>query len=252
MSKDRDSISARASDRFPVTRQSAICALKSTDQATRAAAYDVVLACYWKPTYKFVRLKWRVSREVAEDLTQGFFATAFEKQYFERYKPELARFHTFLRTCIERYVANQRKYDSRKKRSSGLPQVSLDFDVAESEFAGHEIPTNLSMDDYLYREWVRSLLGLAIETLRKESLRRGRYLHFAVFVRYDLETDETDEVTYQTLAAEFSLTAGTVTNYLASIRRDFRRIVLDLLRDLTASDEEFRNEAHHLLGIEIK
>ena len=252
MSKDRNSTSARASDRFPVTRQSAICALKSTDQAARAAAYDTVLASYWKPTYKFVRLKWRVSREVAEDLTQGFFATAFEKQYFERYDPELARFHTFLRTCIERYVANQRKYDNRKKRSSGSPQVSLDFEVAESEFVGQRIPTNLSMDEYLYREWVRSLLGLAIETLRNESSARGRDLHFAVFERYDLEREETDGITYQTLAAEFSLNAVTVTNYLASIRRDFRRIVLDLLRDLTASDEEFRNEARHLLGIDIK
>ena len=89
------------SDRFPVTRQSAITALKSADQSARASAYDAVLACYWKPTYKLIRLKWQLSREAAEDLTQGFFATAFEKKYFERYDPELARFHTFLQKVLQ-------------------------------------------------------------------------------------------------------------------------------------------------------
>ncbi|MEP7274102.1 MAG: hypothetical protein ABI882_21570 [Acidobacteriota bacterium] len=252
MTKDRHSRSGASSDRFPVTRQSAIFALKSDDQSTRASAYDTVLACYWKPTYKLIRLKWQLSREAAEDLTQGFFATAFEKKYFERYDPELARFHTFLRTCVERYVANQRKYEHRLKRSGGVALLSLDFDVAEEELAGYQLPIGLSMDEYLYREWIRSLLGLAIETLRTESTERGRLIHFSLFERYDLSGDEDPAVTYQGLASEFGLTATSVTNYLASIRRDFRRIVLDHLRALTASDAEFRDEARHLLGIEIE
>ncbi len=252
MTKERYSRSGASGDRFPVTRRSAISALKSADQSARASAYDTVLACYWKPTYKLIRVKWQLSREAAEDLTQGFFATAFEKKYFERYDPELARFHTFLRTCVERYVANQRKYEHRLKRSGGVTPFSLDFDVAEKELAGYQMPLDLSMDDYLYREWIRSLLGLAIESLRKESTERGRLLHFSLFEKYDLSNDESIEATYHSLASEFGLTTATVTNYLASIRRDFRRIVLDHLRSLTASDAEFRDEARHLLGIEIE
>ena len=243
---------AAAGGRFPVTRQSAITALKSADQSERASAYDTVLACYWKPTYKLIRLKWQLSRETAEDLTQGFFATAFEKKYFERYDPNLARFHTFLQTCVARYVANQRKYEHRLKRSAGATPLSLDFDIAEEELAGYQMPADLSMDEYLYREWIKSLLGLAIETLRQESAERGRLLQFSLFERYDLSSDEDDKMTYQSLATEFGLTPATVTNYLASIRRDFRRIVLDHLRALTASDAEFRAEARHLLGIEIE
>lgn len=239
-------------DRFPITRQSAICALRSTDEAKRAAAYDIVMACYWKPTYKLIRVKWHLSREIAEDLTQGFFATAIEKKYLERYDPEVARFHTFLRTCVERYVANQRRSDQRLKRSAGAPPISLDFDIAEEELASSQLPVNLSIDEYLYQEWVRSLLGLAVETLRAESKERGRDLHFTLFARYDLQDNNGDGVTYQTLASEYGLSTTTVTNYLASIRRDFRRIVIDHLRELTSSESEFRNEARHLLGIDIK
>ena len=39
-----------------------------------------------------------------------------------------------------------------------------------------------------------------------------------------------------------------VTNHLAFARREFRRILLEKLREITASDEEFRTEARTLLG----
>ena len=40
-----------------------------------------------------------------------------------------------------------------------------------------------------------------------------------------------------------------VTNFLAFARREFRRIVLEKLREITASDREFREEASALLGV---
>jgi hypothetical protein len=46
----------------------------------------------------------------------------------------------------------------------------------------------------------------------------------------------------------FSLAVTDVTNYLAFARREFRRCVLEQLREMTGSEEEFRREAHFLLG----
>jgi hypothetical protein len=43
-----------------------------------------------------------------------------------------------------------------------------------------------------------------------------------------------------------------VTNYLALARREFRRTVLEKLRELTATDEEFRREARSLLGVDAQ
>ena len=39
-----------------------------------------------------------------------------------------------------------------------------------------------------------------------------------------------------------------VTNHLAAMRRQFRAIVLERLRELSSSDEEFEAEAAKLLG----
>jgi len=41
-----------------------------------------------------------------------------------------------------------------------------------------------------------------------------------------------------------------VTNWLAAVRRDFRAIVLDIIRELSGSEEEFRADVRDLLGIE--
>jgi DNA-binding transcriptional LysR family regulator len=71
---------------------------------------------------------------------------------------------------------------------------------------------------------------------------------FAVFERYDLAESSEDRPTYAALARDLGITPTTVTNHLAAMRRQFRRVVLDRLRDLTTTDEEFEAEAKRLLG----
>jgi len=56
-------------------------------------------------------------------------------------------------------------------------------------------------------------------------------------------------VSYESLAREFGLTTTEVTNYLAAARREFRKIVLAKLREVTATEAEFRSEARSLLGV---
>ena len=75
-------------------------------------------------------------------------------------------------------------------------------------------------------------------------------MHFQLFERYDLSDDA--NVSYASLAEEFGLEPAAVNNYLAAVRRDFRRVVLDKLREITATDEEFRTEARSLLGVNVK
>jgi RNA polymerase sigma factor (sigma-70 family) len=238
--------------RFPTTRHSAVEALRSSDQDGRARAYHTVLDCYWKPAYKYIRVRWQVSPENAEDLTQGFFAVALEKKYLERYDPSQSRFSAFLRVCIDRYVANQRKYTTRQKRSGTTRDVPLDFELAESEISLYPIPRELTMEEFFDREWVRSLVTLAIASLEHECEQRARTVHLSLFRRYDLQkANESDAVSYKSLADEFGLTTTTVTNYLASIRRDFRRILLSHLQEMTATDSEYRHEARRLFGIDI-
>ena len=105
------------------------------------------------------------------------------------------------------------------------------------------------MEDFFEREWVRSVFSLSLERLRQEFEQRGKLTHFRLLEFYDID-EGGKELTYEQVARQFSLKASDVTNYLAYARREFRRIVLDQLREMTGSEEEFRREARTLLGIE--
>lgn len=237
--------------RFPVTNQSAIVLARSADDDVRQRAFETILAGYWKPVYKYVRLKWRAGNEDAKDLTQGFFANAFEKNHFANYDAGKASFQTFLRTCLDAFVANERKAGKRIKRGGEVEHFQLDFVTADVEFAQHAA-IELSPEDFFHREWVRWMFTLAVEALRQRYEETGKEIHFRLFERYDLADDGAANISYASLGEEFGLSPQTVTNYLAAARRDFRRIVLEKLREITATDEEFQNEARSLLGVDVK
>lgn len=235
--------------RFPVTRQSVILAARSPDPQTRGQALDTLAASYWRPVYKYLRVRWKTSIEDAQDLTQGFFAEALEKGFFDRYDPARARFRTFLRACLDGFVSKQWQSAHRQKRGGGVRHLSLDFEDAEGELRQLEVADGLDMEVYFHREWVRHLMGLAVEALRRLCEAEDKRAHFALFERYDLEgPDAVERPSYAGLAAELGLPLTQVTNHLAWARRRFRALLLEALREATGSDEEFRAEARQLLG----
>ena len=239
-------------NRFPVTSHSAIVAAASSDTEVRQRALETIVASYWKPAYKYIRIKWQASNEDAKDLTQGFFTTAIEKSYFAGYEADKASFQTFFRTCLDRFVANQKKSEQRLKRGAGADHLSLDFAGAENELASNLPAADLNAEDFFHREWVRSLFALSIETLEQRYTQTGRDIQFKIFELYDLQEAVEGKTSYGSLATKFGLKITDVTNYLAAARRDFRKILLEKVRELTGTEAEYQVEVKTLLGIDVK
>lgn len=236
--------------RFPSTRHSVILSLRSGDPQARRAGYESLVRAYWKPIYKYLRLRWHCADEDAKDLTQAFLARAMEKSFFDPFDPARARFRTYLRVCIDGFVANEKKSAGRLKRGGGAEPLPLDFEDAEGELRRHEIPDAMGPEDLFRREWIRSLFADAVDALREHCRATGREINFALFQRYDLEEVPGKPARYADLSAEFSLSLTQVTNHLAAARREFRRLVLERLREVTGSEEEFVSEARDILGVD--
>jgi RNA polymerase sigma factor (sigma-70 family) len=237
--------------RFPETRRSAIIDLRSEEPDIRAVASETLITGYWKPVYKYIRVRWNQSNEDAKDLTQAFFTSVLEKEFFSCYDPSKARFRTFLRTCLDAFLSNASKSASRIKRGGAVRFVSLDFETAEGEIRQYDAASSQpSPEEYFQREWVRHLFSLALDDLRRECQERGTQLQYRVFERYDLH-DDTEKPTYETLAREFDITGTAVTSHLASMRRRLRHLVLERIRESTATGKDFRSEVRLILGIEI-
>ena len=240
--------------KFPATRWSVIEAVRSGEPEEQARALDTLCAAYWRPVYKYVRLRWNRPAEDAQDLTQGFFAEALERALLAKYDPAKSRLRTYLRLCVDSFVMNEDKAARRQKRGGAAAHVALDFQAAEGELAGatidaDSIPSPDSLEEFFEKEWIRSLFALAVEDLRKSCLERERERTFRLFEDYDLSGNA--DVSYEKLAAEYSIPVTDVTNALSWARREFRRIALERLREICGSDREFQREARAIFGANV-
>jgi len=224
---DRDTAIGGPGGRFPSTQASL---LESAAAGLPGEALDRVIAIYWKPVYRYIRFRFRRDNEDAKDLTQSFFATALERDFFARFDPAKASFRTYLRMAVDRLAANQYAAGNRKKRGG-----DIEFEPVEEQAAAVESP-----EEIFEREWRRQLFSLAVGDLREFCEDRGKQLQFRIFEAYDLADGE--RPSYAALAAEHEIAETTVTNHLAWARRLLREFVTDRLRGVTSGEAELRKE----------
>lgn len=239
--------------RFPATSASAVALVGSDDPAARARAFERLVRAYWRPAYAHVRLKWRRAPEDARDLVQGFFTRALEMRKLAGYDPAKARFRTYLRGALDHFVADEARAAQRGKRGGGLARLSLDFEGAEAELARSGPRNPAEIEACFDAEWTRTLFEGAVAALERTCEEQGKSVHFALFRRAVLEP-ELGEVearpSYAELARDLGISVTDVTNHLAWVRRTFRAHVVEELRTITSSEEELREEARAVLGID--
>lgn len=230
---------------FPATRLSAFALLQSTSPAERERGLECIAAAYWRPVYVHVRLKWRKPPEEAQDQTQAFFTSALEKRLFDGYQQERGRFRSFLRTCLDRFLANEHEAAARLKRGGPRArwmQVALDDMEPEVESLVAADDPETAFD----REWTRSVFALSVDDLRREYEAAGKSPRFAVFDQLVLRGDASE--TYRQIADRMQIRETDVSNYLTQTKRDLRRILLERLRGITCSEEELAEEARAVLA----
>src|SRR5262245_24210958 len=239
-----------AGGNFPPTRWSVVIAARSDDSAERARALDVLFAAYWKPVYKYIRLKFSRPPDDARDLTQGFFAELLERDLLSRFDPGKSRLRAYIRLCADSFVLNEIKHASRQKRGGESIHLSLDFSAAEHELDRQTIdPASIAspekFEEFFEKEWIRSLFSSTVTDLRQFCDSRGKQSAFALFESYDLADSD---VSYAQLAEAHGIPVSDVTNQLAWARREFRRLAQERLRALCSTDEEFARESKSLFG----
>jgi RNA polymerase sigma-70 factor (ECF subfamily) len=231
--RDTDTAIGGPDGRFPSTQ---ISLLEAAAGGLSDAALDRVIAMYWKPVYRFIRLKFRKSNEDAKDLTQSFFAGAIERELLARFDPSKAPFRSYLRMAVERFAANEYAAENRQKRGGGVAFEPVD---EQSVTAAAESPEQL-----FEREWQRQLFGLALDDLRALCDASGKQVQFRIFAAYDLA--EGDRPSYASLAVEHGVTEATVTNHLSWARRTLRALATDRMRGVTPDEGELRDEMRRL------
>jgi DNA-directed RNA polymerase specialized sigma24 family protein len=228
---------------FPPTLPSAVRGLASEDAAQRARSLQTISQVYWTPVYKYLRTRHGHDAALAEDTVQSFFARIVEGSALVGHDPQRGRFRSFLKRAVDHHVIDQHRRRTASRRGGKLPQI----DVGDAE---RELATTANAEDVFDREWLERVVRLAVERTLEALARRNKPTHAELFRRFHIVDD--DAPSYDAVAAELGITTTDVTNWLHVARREFKRVALELLRELTASPEEFADEALHAFGIQVE
>jgi serine/threonine protein kinase len=221
---------------FPTTRPSFVARMGSAHAVERERAAEVLVRAYWKPVYKYARLRLRMQNEDAKDLTQAFFAQALEKDWLARFDPGKGSFRAFLRLSLEGFAANEEKARQRIKRGGGAAALPLDFETAEGELAGLEPPSSESVEAWFEREWRRELFAAVLAELERALVASGHALRLELFRRYDVEGESHHERPTYADRARAGSRVTAVTNHPPPARREFRRLLMERLREETLDE----------------
>ena len=101
-------------DDFPSTQWSLI-ARAGGNEPNAQAALAVLCEQYWYPVYSFFRRR-AASVDVAEDLTQGFFAHLLDGGMVARADESQGRFRSYLIGCCQNYLVDHLRREGAQKR----------------------------------------------------------------------------------------------------------------------------------------
>lgn len=226
---------------FPTTRASAIAGLLSGDPQRHASSLETIARAYWRPACEYLRLRWRATPEQTEDLVQSFFETALRRDLLAAYEPGRGRFRGYFRTCLDRHAIDHHRKAHAARRGGGAAAVELDDAVAD--------PAGRSPEAIFEAEWLRHLMQLALDELDASLRAAGKPVHAALFREFHVGDDPPS---YAAAAAAHGISVTDVTNWLHVARKQFRKVALDLLADLTLDDDDYAEEAMAVFGIDVR
>jgi len=121
-------------------------------------ALDHLIAVYWKPVYFFIRRRGH-DVEAAKDLTQGFFGSLLEREFFGSVSATQGKFRSYLLGALTHFLSDEFDRSRAQKRGGG-------FNFVQAEL---ELPSTEPTPDQAFRgRWAKEILSRAMARLRVE------------------------------------------------------------------------------------
>jgi RNA polymerase sigma-70 factor (ECF subfamily) len=216
---------------FATTRWTLVMAAAG---AEAAGALEELCTAYWFPVYAYVRRR-GFTREDAEDLTQGFFASLLARGDIAGLRQENGKFRAFLLAAVKHFLSNERDKLGRLKRGGGAPHLSLDWQEADARFRLAD-ESSLSPDAAYDREWAKALLERVLVALESEAVAAGeggRFAHLRSYLSFDRE-----QIPYAAAAASLGIDEGAVRVAVHRLRGRYRkRLRVEISRTLATPDQ---------------
>jgi RNA polymerase sigma-70 factor (ECF subfamily) len=164
-----------------------------------------------------------------------------EKHSFQRARPELGRFRSFLLAAMKHFLLNDVQHRRALKRGGGQALQSLDAETAEGKYL-RELADEKTPEAIFDRAWACAVLDRVLARLRSEWRSRGKAGEFDR-LKACLSGDSR-ETSYRELGGELGLSEGAVKVTVHRLRRRFQQVLREEVAETVvaqdAIDEEIR------------
>jgi RNA polymerase sigma-70 factor (ECF subfamily) len=231
--------------RFDTTQWSMVLGAQGSGDDARAAL-ESLCRTYRPPVLAYIRGRGYAS-DIAEDLTQSFFARFLELGHYAQPDPARGRFRAYLLTSIKHFLINAGVEAHRVKRGGRILFESIDATDADSVLP---VEANANDPEHAFEQaWALAVLDAALRRLRKETQLAGRgelFDHLRDFL-----AEQPDEADYARVAAALNMRRNTVAVSVHRLRQRLRALVREEVAqtaaDQTALELELR-ELRNALG----
>lgn len=232
---------------FPATRWTLI--LQTLEGNSREDALDELCAIYWSPVYFFIRKRDRSAPD-AEDLTQGFFQQMLNREQFQRaaVKPGGGRLRSYLLKAVQNFLIDQHARDTAQKRGGTAERISIDTQNVEQQFV-RSAREEVSPEEMFDRRWAANVLERTFVRLEQEYEDAGKGSDYEALKATLEQTAE--KVPFSVIGEKLGTSESGARVAAFRLRKQFRAIVHEEIRETTASEEDFQDELNylrHLLG----
>jgi RNA polymerase sigma factor (sigma-70 family) len=226
---------------FETTHWSLVLAARDRASPRAREALAALCQAYWYPLYAFIRRRGHLA-DVAEDLTQEFFARFLEPEFLATVERDQGRFRAFLLASCKHFLANQRDHARARKRGGGRRLISIDATEAEGRYR-LEPAHHLTPEALFERRWALTLLDQVFEQLRDEFDRAGKRDQFEALK--STLTGDGRSVPYARIAERLDATEGAVQVAAHRLRRRYREAlrarIAATIKDPAGIDDEIRD-----------
>ena len=235
----------RGRNTFATTHWSLVVAAGGPKTRESSAALEALCRIYWYPLYAYVR-RFGYDVERAEDTVQAFFLHFLERQSLLSARQDRGRFRSFLLGCLKHFIANEYDRASALKRGGGQLLASLDVGSGEGRYA-LEPRDDTSPEVLFERRWAVTLLDRVHVQLRSTLVRSGKGALFEQ-LKDHITGVETD-VSYRDIGAAAGLSEGAARVTVHRLRRRFRELLRDEIRQTVSDPADVDSEIDFLLGV---
>jgi RNA polymerase sigma factor (sigma-70 family) len=229
---------------FATTRWTMVVAAGQEDSPDARQALEFLCRKYWSPLYFYLRRRGH-DRSQAEDLVQGFFTHLLEKRGLRHVKPQKCRFRSFLLASLKNFVTDQWRWTQAERRGGGRYLVALEFEQAETCYS-LEPPDRWSADKLFERSWAMTVIGRAVEMLRREYVQAGKGELFEQLQSHI--TTEPETSFYRQSAERLGMSEGAVRVAAHRLRRRLRDLIRAEIAETVTTAEQLEEEIRALFA----